>query len=107
LEFFRISPNRDLTNVILGATVLGGSLYLNGKNHVSGIADHKQRLLFAVYGSSMVTLGSVLLWAMANAVLPDNPVLRTAAAVGSSVVLLKTGVAYVNAIENAVKKASK
>lgn len=55
----------------------------------------------------MVTMGSVLLWAMMKMLLPENPVLRTAAAVGSSVVLLKTGVAYVDAIDKLIGKNPK
>ena len=55
----------------------------------------------------MVTMGSVLLWAMLKAVMPENPALRTAVAVGSSVVLLKTGAAYIEAVDNLVEKSSK
>lgn len=55
----------------------------------------------------MVTLGSLLLWAMTRALLPDNAPLRTAAAIASSIVLLKTGQAYLNVIDSppAKKKA--
>lgn len=54
----------------------------------------------------MVTFGSLLLWAMAKALVPDNSVARTAAAVGSSIILLKTGIAYAGALDAAVTKAS-
>jgi len=65
-------------------------------------------LLFcSVYGSAMVTMGSVLMWAMLKTLLPESPALRTVAAVGSSVVLLKAGVAYVDAVDKLVAKSSK
>lgn len=55
----------------------------------------------------MVTLGSMLLWAMARVLVPDNSVARTVVAVGSSVILLKTGVSYLQVIDSAVAKKSK
>jgi len=99
--------NRDATNALLGGTILTGSLYLHTRKHMCEITDCKKNLLFCVYGSGMVTMGSVLLWAMMKMLLPENPVLRTAAAVGSSVVLLKTGVAYVDAIDKLIGKNPK
>lgn len=64
-------------------------------------------IVSSIYGSTMVTLGSLLLWAMTRALLPDNAPLRTAAAIASSIVLLKTGQAYLNVIDSppAKKKA--
>jgi len=50
----------------------------------------------------MVTLGSLLLWAMLRVLVPDNAAVRTVAAVGSSIVLLKTGKAYLQVIDDAV-----
>merc|ERR1712200_302654 len=103
----KISPNRDITNALLGATIVGGTCYLHTRKHMVQITDCKKNLLFCPYGSAMVTMGSVLLWAMLKAVMPENPALRTAVAVGSSVVLLKTGAAYIEAVDNLVEKSSK
>lgn len=47
----------------------------------------------------MVTLGSLLLWAMTRVLLPDNTSVRATIAVGSSIVLLKTGLAYLDVID--------
>ncbi len=52
----------------------------------------------------MVTLGSLLLWAMLRVLVPNNSMARTVVAVGSSVVLLKTGNAYLQVIDDAVAK---
>jgi len=103
----KISPNRDITNALLGGTIIGGSLYLHTKKHICEMQDCKQGLFFCVYGSAMVTMGSVLMWAMLKTLLPESPALRTVAAVGSSVVLLKAGVAYVDAVDKLVAKSSK
>ena len=124
----RISPNRDLTNVLLGGTLIGGCLYLYNKPHISSLEDqharvilryilsqfptasHLKRIYFpvgSVYGSTMVGLGSLLLWAMVKAVMPENPALRTALAVGSSVVLLRIGTTYVEVIEGLANSSAK
>ena len=47
----------------------------------------------------MFTLGSLLLWAMARVLVPDNTPVRAAVAIGSSIVLLKTGQAYLEVID--------
>jgi hypothetical protein len=47
----------------------------------------------------MFTLGSLLLWAMTRVLVPDNTTIRVVTAVGSSIVLLKTGVAYLDIID--------
>nr|CAH0109411.1 unnamed protein product [Daphnia galeata] len=95
----KVSPSRDLTNVLMGTTLVGGSLYLASRPHLAAIKDTKQKALFSVYGSTIFTLGSLLLWAMTRVLVPDNTPIRVAAAVGSSIVLLKTGVAYLDIID--------
>ena len=108
--------------------MIGGCLYLYNKPHISSLEDqharvilryilsqfptasHLKRIYFpvgSVYGSTMVGLGSLLLWAMVKAVMPENPALRTALAVGSSVVLLRIGTTYVEVIEGLANSSAK
>ena len=47
----------------------------------------------------MAGFGSLLLWAMVRALLPDNSTLRTLAAVGSGIALLRTGTTYIDLID--------
>lgn len=61
----------------------------------------------SAYGATMVSLGSLLLWAMGKALLPESNSLRLAVAVGSSIALLRTGSSYVAVIEGASKNSSK
>ncbi|XP_046634325.1 uncharacterized protein LOC124313439 [Daphnia pulicaria] len=95
----KVSPSRDLTNVLMGSTLVGGSLYLVSRPHLATIKDTKQKVVFSVFGSAMFTLGSLLLWAMTRVLVPDNTTIRVVTAVGSSIVLLKTGVAYLDIID--------
>ncbi|KAK4004811.1 Uncharacterized protein APZ42_015930 [Daphnia magna] len=95
----KISPSRDLTNVLMGTTLVGGSLYLASRPHLATIKDKKQKILFSVFGSTMFTLGSLLLWAMTRVLVPDNTPVRVVVAAGTSIVLLKTGVAYLDHID--------
>ena len=55
----------------------------------------------------MVTLGSLLLWAMIRVLVPDNAAARTVIAVGSSIVLLKIGNGYLQVIDSTVAKKAK
>ena len=116
----RISPNRDLTNLLMGGSLVGGSLYLCSRPHLASIKDVKQRAVFrytnsyicqsklfsssifltdSLYGSTMVTLGSLLLWAMTRVLVPDNTPARVVLAAGSSILLLKTGLAYLDVVD--------
>ncbi len=54
---------------------------------------------YSVYGATMAGFGSLLLWAMARALLPDNSTLRTIAAIGSGIALLRTGTAYIELVD--------
>ena len=54
---------------------------------------------YSVYGATMAGFGSLLLWAMVRALLPDNSTLRTLAAVGSGIALLRTGTSYIDLID--------
>lgn len=100
----KFSPNRDLTNILMGGSLVGGSLYLCSRPHLAAIKDTKQKLLFSIYGSTMVTLGSLLLWAMTRVLVPDNTPVRVVIAAGSSIVLLKTGLAYLDVVDGKQSK---
>jgi hypothetical protein len=44
-DLFSISPKRDLTNVILTGTLVGGSLYLMQRPHLAAVEDPKKKIL--------------------------------------------------------------
>ena len=54
----------------------------------------------------MITLGSLLFWAMLRVLVPDNTAARSVVAVGSSLVLLKTGQLYLQAVDDYGKKTN-
>lgn len=107
--------------------MIGGYLYFYNKPHISNLEDKRTRIVLrfgtthhsflltfiesphicSVYGSTMAGLGSLLLWAMLKAIMPENPTLRTAVAIGSSYVLLRTGTRYVEVIESLGKSSPK
>jgi len=103
----KLPLNRDLTNTILACTVAGGTCYLYQKPHLASLKNSQQRIFLSAYGATMVSLGSLLLWAMGKALLPESNSLRLAVAVGSSIALLRTGSSYVAVIEGASKNSSK
>ena len=52
-----VSPSRDFTDVLMGTTLVGGSLYLASRPHLAAIKDTKQKALFRLTSNlNLITL---------------------------------------------------
>ncbi|CAB0014712.1 unnamed protein product [Nesidiocoris tenuis] len=59
----RMSPARDVTNVLLGLSVAGSLLYVYDRPHLKSSPPTK-KLLYSGFSSVVFNFGSVLLWAV-------------------------------------------
>lgn len=58
------------------------------------------RIMFSAFGSIIFNFGSILLWAMAKAILPDKTWIRAIVALVSSFGFLAIAKEYFNAIDH-------
>jgi len=105
----RITPS-DPTNIFLTGSLAGTCLYIYDRKHIKALAG-RQRVGFSVFSAGLFNLGSLLLWAMIRAATTKREapvqVVRVALAVGSAALLVKTGMDYLQAIDEQLPKAEK
>ncbi|XP_021962146.1 uncharacterized protein LOC110857840 isoform X2 [Folsomia candida] len=105
--FKRISP-ADPTNVLLTGSLAGACLYIYDRKHLKSLG--KQKVGFSVFAAGMFNLGSLLIWAMIRAATTNKDttvqVARVGLALGSSILLAKTGISYLQAIDDQTRESS-
>ncbi|XP_017777806.1 PREDICTED: uncharacterized protein LOC108563594 [Nicrophorus vespilloides] len=99
----RLFPKKDITNVLLAHTLVGASLYLYNRPHMSKLTK-QQKILYGAFGAVTFSLGSILIWAILRSVVPQNVALCTACGVGTGVALLKIGKDYTEYLDSLVVK---
>lgn len=99
----KVFPKRDITNVLLVGTLLGTGSYIYTREHVKS-APQSVRILFSVTGALLLSLGSVLMWAVIRSIVPPSPACCTIAGIGTGVTLLKIGSSYLEFVDNQVAK---
>lgn len=100
-------PTKDVTNFLLLHSVVGSSLYLWSRPHLQDV-EPKRRAAFAILGSGLFSLGSVLMWAILRSALPrGQDAAATLLALGSGYGVARLGYEYVQHLDRkAIKPAA-
>ncbi|XP_020288034.1 uncharacterized protein LOC109856787 [Pseudomyrmex gracilis] len=99
----KVFPTRDITNFLLAGTLVGTGSYIYTREHVKK-APQNQRILYSVTGAVLLSLGSVLLWAVVRSIIPPSPAICTVAGVSSGLALLKIGSNYLEFVDGQIVK---
>ncbi|XP_012226913.1 uncharacterized protein [Linepithema humile] len=99
----KVFPRRDITNFLLAGTLIGTASYIYTREHLQS-ATPRQKVLYSATGAILLSLGSVLLWAVIRSIVPPNPICCTVAGVGSGVALLKIGSSYLEFVDGQIAK---
>jgi len=95
----------DPTNILLTGSLAGACLYVYDRKHLKSLTG-RQKVGYSVFTTGMFNLGSLLLWAMIRAATTNKDttvqVTRIVLAVGSSILLAKTGMDYLQAVDKQV-----
>ncbi|CAL8102104.1 unnamed protein product [Orchesella dallaii] len=106
-SILRRITSTDPTNVLLTASLAGSCLYVYDRKHLKSVVG-KQKISFSVFSAGLFNLGSILLWAMIRSATTSRDstiqTARVALAVGSSVLLVKTGMEYLNAVDSQITR---
>lgn len=99
-----LSPKKDLTNVLLLSSIVGGAFYVYGRPALADVPNGK-RGLYAMLGGGLWAMGSVLGWAVMKSMLPrDNAALATIAGVATGAAVVKVTTDYFADTDKLVKK---
>lgn len=60
--------------------------------------------LFSATGATLLSFGSVLIWAVLRAMVPPNPVVYTILGVGSGLTLIKISSSYLQYVDGQIAK---
>ncbi|EFN62664.1 hypothetical protein EAG_16408 [Camponotus floridanus] len=99
----KVFPKRDITNVLLIGTLVGTGSYIYTREHLKS-APQTVRILYSATGALLLSLGSVLMWAVIRSVVPPSPACCTIAGIGTGVALLKIGSNYLEFVDKQVVK---
>ncbi|XP_056643276.1 uncharacterized protein LOC130449465 [Diorhabda sublineata] len=100
----RIFSKRDVTNILLGQTLLGSAMFLYSRPHLKALPT-KDKILYSSFGAVTFSLGSVLFWAILRSVVPQNVALGTLCGIGSGFAMIKIARSYTEHVDSLVDKA--
>nr|CAH0109404.1 unnamed protein product [Daphnia galeata] len=96
-----VSPSRDFTDVLMGTTLVGGTLYLASSPHFVAKARVK-KYFYSVYASATFTCSSVMFWLTAKQFLlprlPNITGIYEVAGLGCSIALFLAGTTFLDFI---------
>lgn len=72
--------------------------------YLSNYVSYLLNLSFSATGALLLSLGSVLMWAVIRSVVPPSPACCTIAGIGTGVALLKIGSNYLEFVDKQVVK---
>lgn len=72
--------------------------------YLSNYISYLSNLSFSVTGAILLSLGSVLMWAVIRSVVPPSPTICTIAGIGTGVALLKIGSSYLEFVDKQIAK---
>lgn len=99
-----LTPKKDLTNVLLLSSVVGGAFYVYGRPALADVPNNK-RGLYAVLGGGLWAMGSVLGWAIIKSMLPrDNAAVATIAGLATGAAIVKVTTDYFADTDKLAKK---
>ncbi|KAK0182059.1 hypothetical protein PV327_000230 [Microctonus hyperodae] len=99
----RIFPKTDVTNYLLGASLIGTGSYIYTREHMKA-APNSVRIGYSVAGALLLNFGSVLVWAVVRSIMPPNSALCTLAGVGTGLVAIKVGQNYLEFVDSQIAK---
>lgn len=99
----KVFPKRDITNFLLAGTLIGTGSYIYTREHMKA-APQSVRILYSATGAVLLSLGSVLLWAVIRSIVPPSPVCCTVAGIGTGVAFLKVGSSYLEFVDGQIAK---
>lgn len=94
----RLFPTRDITNGLLLTSIAGTALYIYKRPHLEKLPNHL-KITYSIYGASMLSLSSILIWSILRYYLPDNAVIHTATGVATSIGLLILSKDYLDLVD--------
>ncbi|KAF7991074.1 hypothetical protein HCN44_002636 [Aphidius gifuensis] len=97
------SIKTDITNVLLGGTLIGTGTYIYTRDHMK-TASQTSRVIYSASGAVLFTFGSVLSWAVLQSATSGNSSLSTILGVGIGLAALKTGHSYLGFVDSQVAK---
>lgn len=71
---------------------------------ISNYISYLPNLPFSVTGAVLLSLGSVLMWAVIRSIVPPSPACCTIAGIGTGVAFLKIGSSYLEFVDNQIAK---
>ncbi|XP_037820923.1 uncharacterized protein LOC119609944 isoform X1 [Lucilia sericata] len=99
-----LTPKKDLTNVLLLGSIVGGAFYVYGRPALAEVPNSK-RGLYATLGGGLWAMGSVLGWAIIKSVLPrDNAAVATIAGLATGAAIVKVTTDYFADTDKLAKK---
>ncbi|KAL0131771.1 hypothetical protein PUN28_002961 [Cardiocondyla obscurior] len=99
----KIFPTREITNYLLFGSLVGTGSYIYTREHMKSAPEHK-RILYSSTGAVLLSLGSVLLWAVIRSIMPANSACLTAAGICTGVAVLEAGQNYLKFVDGQVAK---
>ncbi|KAF6207866.1 hypothetical protein GE061_016315 [Apolygus lucorum] len=100
----RMSPSRDITNILLGVSVAGSLLYIYDRPHLRSSPPSK-RILYSGFGAVIFNFGSVLVWAVLRSSTRSNCI-ATIIGLASGAGLALAGLNYLQFIDQITDKPS-
>lgn len=99
-----LTPKKDLTNVLLLSSIVGGAFYVYGRPALAKVPNGK-RGIYAIMGGGLWAMGSVLGWAIIKSLLPkDNAALSTIAGLATGAAIVKVSTDFFADIDKLAKK---
>lgn len=99
----RLLPNRDATNFLLIHTLFGTTLYIYSRPHLKAVPA-KKRVVYSILGSTLFSMGSILLWAVVRSAAPKNNGLLTVLGIGSAFLVARTSIDYLQHVDSIAEK---
>ncbi|XP_012530693.1 uncharacterized protein LOC105833474 [Monomorium pharaonis] len=99
----KVFPKRDITNFLLAGTLVGTGSYIYTREHMK-TAPQSVKILYSATGAVLLSLGSVLMWAVIRSIVPPSPICCTIAGIGTGVALLKIGSSYLEFVDEQIVK---
>uniref|UniRef100_A0A0K8SHZ8 Uncharacterized protein n=1 Tax=Lygus hesperus TaxID=30085 RepID=A0A0K8SHZ8_LYGHE len=100
----RMSPTRDITNILLGVSITGSLLYIYDRPHLRSSPPSK-RMLYSGFGAVIFNFGSVLVWAVLRSSTRSNCI-ATIIGLVSGAGLAIAGLNYLKFIDQITVKPS-
>ncbi|GAB6028523.1 hypothetical protein CHUAL_002672 [Chamberlinius hualienensis] len=93
-----------VANSLLITSHVGCVLYLVNSKHLLSSTTVQSRYMYGIYGSLLFNFGSVLIWAVTKAILPEDNIIRSILGLSSTLCLVLIGREYIHHVDRLCEK---